>query len=229
MLLIGDKVTAAEAHDRYGFVNKVIDVSSSATPEEGGAAVVKAALEMAAKIAGNSPDAVTVTKLALLAARDAVSPAAGVDESAIGAYYSERSRALYVGENLKEGLQAFAEVSCGAWLRHSFVSSVAFGWEEEMLRSTSFGRNSQPSHGHCCAQSDLTESTQYSLPSFSLTKLTPPCLHHTEAPHGLEESSSLQEQQALKLRSVFEVSPSQECMDCFFVCSVYLRVKVRCL
>lgn len=111
MLLIGDKVTATEAYQRFGFVNRVIEVSPKATPEEGGAAVIKAALEMAAKIAGNSPDAVTITKLALLAARDASSAEMGIDQTALEAYRTERSRALYVGENLREGLKAFAEVS----------------------------------------------------------------------------------------------------------------------
>jgi hypothetical protein len=111
MLLLGNNISASEARDTFGFVNRIVSVDASASAEEGNAAVLDVAFALAAQINANSPDAVACTKEALLAARDVGLGADGVNHSVIEQYCNERNRALYVGENIKEGLKAFAEVS----------------------------------------------------------------------------------------------------------------------
>ncbi|PWN95299.1 ClpP/crotonase [Tilletiopsis washingtonensis] len=115
MLLLGNNISASEAHDTFGFVNRIVSVDASASAEEGNAAVLDVAFALAAQINANSPDAVACTKEALLAARDVGLGADGVNHSVIEQYCNERNRALYVGENIKEGLKAFAEKRPTQW------------------------------------------------------------------------------------------------------------------
>lgn len=85
-------------------VNRVVPVEKSASFDDGQRAVDQVALDLARTITKNSPDSVFVTKEALLEARDA-------DPSAIKNMLGDRSRLLYVGKNINEGLEAFKQVS----------------------------------------------------------------------------------------------------------------------
>ncbi|TFY76591.1 hypothetical protein EWM64_g7422 [Hericium alpestre] len=95
MLLLGRVVGAPEAHQRFGFVNAVV-------PKE---KAVETAIEWAAQITQNSPDAVQCTKRSLVLAAQH----ADIERAVIEAGWSLESRRLYRGENIKEGLRAFSE------------------------------------------------------------------------------------------------------------------------
>lgn len=129
ILLTGRVVPAQEACQRFGFVNKVVDVDASETPEEGQRKVLEEALRFAQIIVANSPEAVRVTKRGLSRARQ------NIDESTIENAGSTASRALYAGKNIREGLLAFKEVSaighrprwvaCRRWADlHRHISSL---------------------------------------------------------------------------------------------------------
>ncbi|SNX85554.1 related to enoyl-CoA hydratase [Melanopsichium pennsylvanicum] len=105
LLLLGKPVSAKEAHDRYNMVNRLVEVAKSTSDELGQAAVDQAAIEIAIQITQNSPDSVLVTKSALVAARGATD--GDIDASARDNMLSDRSRLLYVGKNINEGLEAF--------------------------------------------------------------------------------------------------------------------------
>lgn len=109
LLLLGKPISAKEAHDRYNMVNRLVEVAKSTSEELGQAAVDQAAIELAVQLTQNSPDSVLVTKSALVMARDATD--GDIDASARNNMLSDRSRLLYVGKNINEGLEAFKEVS----------------------------------------------------------------------------------------------------------------------
>lgn len=113
MLLLGTPITAQEAYQRFGFLNSVLEISQTTSPEEGSRSIEQHALQnYALRILKNSPDSVGVTKENLLRAKDGGERNGwGIDESAVLTYRSEASRALYAGSNIKEGLKAFTEVS----------------------------------------------------------------------------------------------------------------------
>ncbi|KAF5312114.1 hypothetical protein D9619_002431 [Psilocybe cf. subviscida] len=95
MLLLGKNVSAAEARDRFGFVNILAPADS----------VLPTALSLAQQIIANSPDAVQSTKQALL-----LSQGMGHNEVVHRHVWSDTSRRVYKGRNIKEGLKAFSEV-----------------------------------------------------------------------------------------------------------------------
>lgn len=109
LLLLGKPISAKEAHDRYNMVNRLVEVAKSTSEELGQAAVDQAAIELAIQLTQNSPDSVLVTKSALVMARDATD--GDIDASARDNMLSDRSRLLYVGKNINEGLEAFKGVS----------------------------------------------------------------------------------------------------------------------
>lgn len=108
LLLLGKPISAKEAHDRYNMVNRLVDVAKSTSEELGQAAVDKAAIDIAIQLTQNSPDSVLVTKSALVMARDSTN--GDIDASARDNLLSDRSRLLYVGKNINEGLEAFKGV-----------------------------------------------------------------------------------------------------------------------
>ena len=110
LLLLGKPISAKAAHDRYNMVNRLVDVAKSTSEELGQAAVDPAAIELAVQLTQISPDSVLVTKSALIMARDAAH--GDIDASARENMLSDRSRLLYVGKNIKEGLEACKGVSC---------------------------------------------------------------------------------------------------------------------
>lgn len=110
MLLCGKPMTAHDAYTRFNFVNALVAVDRSETIEAGQAAIEAEAIKWAEKVISNSPDAVLVTKEALNMARDAGKGANGIDDASLRSFDGERSKALYDGDNIREGLTAFFEV-----------------------------------------------------------------------------------------------------------------------
>jgi len=101
MLLTGKSITAAEAHDRFGFVNQVVPAEE----------VLPASLKLAQSILEQSPDAIRSTKRALNEAT-----LHGSMEAAWKAHVlSPESRAVYDGVNIREGLKAFGERRKPMW------------------------------------------------------------------------------------------------------------------
>lgn len=126
MLLVGEHMSAQTAYERFGFVNAVVNVDKSESIESGQAIIEAEALRWAAKIVKNSPDAVMVTKEGLNLARDAGKEPHGIDEAAIKSFDGERSKALYDGDNIREGITAFFEVRSSLCPSHSlrFIQST---------------------------------------------------------------------------------------------------------
>ena len=99
--MTGRRLTAQEALG-YHLINKI-----SATPES----VVDEAIEMAKKVASLSPDAIMVTRAALREAWEDGSVERGTQR------VSEKyDRALFEGENIKIGLEAFAGKRKPVWV-----------------------------------------------------------------------------------------------------------------
>lgn len=103
MVLTGRRVSAEEA-ERWGFVNEVVDV-------KGGGDVVGRTLEVARQIAGNSPDAVIVSREGVKLGWEGV----GAEEGS-RLLVEGWSKKLNEGENIKEGLRAFVEKRKPVWL-----------------------------------------------------------------------------------------------------------------
>ncbi|PLB48026.1 enoyl-CoA hydratase [Aspergillus steynii IBT 23096] len=101
MVLTGRRVTAQEA-ERWGFVNEVVAAEQD---------VVRRALEVAAQIAGNSPDAVIVSREGVKMGWEGV----GAEEGS-RLLVEGWSKKLNDGENIKEGLRAFVEKRKPVWL-----------------------------------------------------------------------------------------------------------------
>jgi enoyl-CoA hydratase/carnithine racemase len=110
MLLVGEPLSAQDVYNRFNFVNALIPVDRSKSAEEGQAAIEAEAIRWAAKIVAKSPDAVLVTKEALNMARDAGKGVDGIDQVSLQSLEGQRSKALYDGANIREGLTAFFEV-----------------------------------------------------------------------------------------------------------------------
>ncbi|KAJ5114921.1 Crotonase core [Penicillium alfredii] len=110
IVLIGRLLTAKEA-EKWGLVNEVMEVESGITDEEVCQKVVARALQVAREIAGNSPDAVTVSREGVKLGWEGV----GVDE-AMAIFNDTWVEKLYRGENIKEGLAAFVEKRRPVWL-----------------------------------------------------------------------------------------------------------------
>ncbi|RAL11610.1 enoyl-CoA hydratase/isomerase family protein [Aspergillus homomorphus CBS 101889] len=107
MVLTGRKVSAWEAQ-RWGFVNEVVSVDAEGEPERD---VVHRALEVAGRIAANSPDAVVVSRAGVNLGWDG----AGADEATVR-LMEEWMEKLNAGENIKEGLRAFVEKRSPKWV-----------------------------------------------------------------------------------------------------------------
>lgn len=112
LLLTGRTFTAKEA-SRIGIINRIVDVGGSVAPEKGQKVVLKEAIKYAKMIIAASPDAVRVTKNAILSARDG--QGGDIDATTAQSLKSIESRALYVGKNINEGLSAFKEKRAPQW------------------------------------------------------------------------------------------------------------------
>ncbi len=99
MVLTGRRVEAKEA-EKWGFVNEVV----------AGEKVVERAVEVAAQIAGNSPDAVIVSREGVKAGWEGVGAEEGT-RLIIEAW----EKKLNAGDNIKEGLRAFVEKRKPQW------------------------------------------------------------------------------------------------------------------
>ncbi|KAF8079327.1 enoyl-CoA hydratase/carnithine racemase [Lyophyllum atratum] len=100
LLLLGRTIDAAEAQTRFRFVNQVVPPSK----------VLSAALGVAKTIISNSPDSVQSTKEGLL-----ISQRLNFHDTLLSHVASPVSTRVYKGENIKEGLKAFAEKRSAAW------------------------------------------------------------------------------------------------------------------
>lgn len=100
LLLLGKTISAEEARSRFGFVNQIVHTSE----------VLSAAIAVAGEIIANSPDAVQATKRALLLSQEF-----GHSEMLVQHLWGPESRRAYKGENIKEGLKAFAEKRAPRW------------------------------------------------------------------------------------------------------------------
>jgi len=105
LFLTGKTISAAEARDRFGFVNIVIPDSKS---------VVGEAIKLAQMVTANSPDAVQATKHGLLLAQNL-----GPIEAVYAHIWSQQSERLYDGRNIKGGLLAFVEKRAPVWTNPS--------------------------------------------------------------------------------------------------------------
>ncbi|KAF9562284.1 ClpP/crotonase [Agrocybe pediades] len=101
LLLTGKTVSAAEARDRFGFVNQVVPSTEQLLP---------AAIKLAQEIVANSPDAVQSTKYGLL-----LTQKHNVTDTVAAHVRSAVSKRTYGGNNIKEGLKAFAEKRSPRW------------------------------------------------------------------------------------------------------------------
>jgi enoyl-CoA hydratase/carnithine racemase len=99
--MTGRRLTAKEALD-FHLINKISKSQET---------VVEEAVELAKKVAGLSPDAIVVTRAGLREAWEGGSVERGVQR------VSDRyDRALFEGDNIKIGLEAFAEKKKPGWV-----------------------------------------------------------------------------------------------------------------
>jgi enoyl-CoA hydratase/carnithine racemase len=106
MALTGRAVSAAEA-ERWGLINLVVEEVKG----KEGQAVVAKAVEYAKTIAGNSPDAVIVSREGVKLGWEGMSA-----EEATQKAQEEWMPKLMQGENLKEGVRAFVEKRKPRWV-----------------------------------------------------------------------------------------------------------------
>lgn len=109
MALTGRNVSPAEA-ERWGLVNEVVSIGESLGLEEGNEILIKRAVQVAGSIAGNSPDAVLVSREGIKLGWEGV----GADEATV-MLNETWVRRLNEGENIKEGLKAFVEKRQPVW------------------------------------------------------------------------------------------------------------------
>jgi len=100
MLLLGNNVSAIEARDRFGFVNRVVPADT----------VLSTALDLAKEIISNSPDSVQSSKRGLIFAQQLP-----VEEAVRAHALGDVGRRVYKSENIREGLMAFAEKRKPKW------------------------------------------------------------------------------------------------------------------
>lgn len=113
MVLTGRSLSAVEA-ERWGLVNEVVVVGGGGEEckdDEVSGLVVARAVAVALEIAGNSPDAVLVSREGVKLGWEGI----GADE-ATGMLNDTWMRRLYEGENIREGLRAFVEKRRPAWV-----------------------------------------------------------------------------------------------------------------
>ncbi|KAL4965605.1 enoyl-CoA hydratase/isomerase family protein [Aspergillus stella-maris] len=103
MVLTGRRVSAREA-ERWGFVNEVV------AGGDGDGEVVRRAIEVAGVIAGNSPDAVIVSREGVKMGWEGLGA-----EEASRLLAEGWEKKLNAGENIKEGLKAFVEKRKPVW------------------------------------------------------------------------------------------------------------------
>lgn len=102
LALTGRRLSAEEARE-WGLVNKVV---------EGGAdSVLKEALKMAAAIAGNSPDAVIVSREGIKLGWEGV----GAEDGTVKLLQEWWTR-IEGGENMREGVKSFVEKRKPKWV-----------------------------------------------------------------------------------------------------------------
>jgi enoyl-CoA hydratase/carnithine racemase len=106
MALSGKTYSAADMF-RWGLVNEVVKEKDGAAA---GGGVVDAALEWAAKIAGNSPDSVIVSREGLMLGWEGIGPQQGTDVVIKGLYAR-----IEKGENMVEGVKSFVERRKPVW------------------------------------------------------------------------------------------------------------------
>ncbi|KAJ5151017.1 uncharacterized protein N7482_010269 [Penicillium canariense] len=109
LALTGKTITAAEAKE-WGLINAVTEDG----PSDGDVLdrpVVKSALEYAASIIENSPDSVIISRAGILSGWED-----GSAENGARLLSENWEPALNEGENLREGLQAFAEKRAPKWV-----------------------------------------------------------------------------------------------------------------
>lgn len=114
MALLGRMYNAAQL-ETWGLVNKVVKPAGgggavASTQEDVNAAVVEEALNWAAEMAGNSPDAVIVSREGLLGGWDAEDPKESTGRLDRGLY-----RDIDGGENMREGVRSFVEKRRAVW------------------------------------------------------------------------------------------------------------------
>lgn len=109
MALSGKRYAAAEIKD-WGLVNEVV-ADSGRVGSEQRTAVLSKALEWAAKIAGNSPDAVIVSREGLKLGWEGVDAEKGT-EMLLKGWYAKMEK----GENMKEGVRSFIERRKPNWV-----------------------------------------------------------------------------------------------------------------
>ncbi|KAJ7593943.1 ClpP/crotonase-like domain-containing protein [Mycena floridula] len=100
MLLLGQTITAKDAYERFGFVNRIVPLAQ----------VIPTALELAKAIVQNSPDSIQSTKRGLLMSNNY-----GAQETVARHNRSAESTRVYKGDNIKEGLRAFNEKRAPKW------------------------------------------------------------------------------------------------------------------
>ncbi|KAM0273880.1 hypothetical protein ACHAQH_008175 [Verticillium albo-atrum] len=101
MAMLGDHYTAEQMHS-WGIVNGVV---------EGGAEdLMKVVLEVAGKLAGNSPDSIIVTREGILSGLGGEAPQQATIRVEAGIYQK-----LEGGENMKEGVISFVEKRKPVW------------------------------------------------------------------------------------------------------------------
>ena len=109
MALTGKSITADEARE-WGLINAVTD-DAAGDAEVLERPVVKAALELAASIVDNSPDSVIISRAGIVAGYED-----GSSENASRLLSENWGSALDDGQNLHEGVLAFAEKRPPRWV-----------------------------------------------------------------------------------------------------------------
>ncbi|KAF9518783.1 hypothetical protein BS47DRAFT_1337919 [Hydnum rufescens UP504] len=94
LLLTAKSISAADARERFGFVNLVVPADE----------VLPTAIKLAETIIDNSPDSIRSTKRAM----NETMLHGNIEEAYRSHILSPESQAVYVGDNIKEGLNAFA-------------------------------------------------------------------------------------------------------------------------
>ncbi|KAF9516537.1 hypothetical protein BS47DRAFT_1390596 [Hydnum rufescens UP504] len=107
LLLTAKIISAAEARERFGFVNFVVP------PNE----VIPTAIKLAETIIDNSPDSIRSTKRAI----HETMRHGNIEEAYRSHLLSSESQAVYVGDNIKEGLNAFANRRRPNWTNPKFT------------------------------------------------------------------------------------------------------------
>ncbi|KAI0398463.1 enoyl-hydratase [Xylariaceae sp. FL0594] len=104
-MALGGGTYTADDMFRWGLVNEVVR-----DEDGGGSSVVKAALKWAERIAGNSPDAVIVSREGLMLGWEGIGPQQGTDVVIKGLYAR-----IEKGENMVEGVKSFVERRKPVW------------------------------------------------------------------------------------------------------------------